>query len=102
VRFIVLKSVVQEIESNLSATGGKSGVVKFRLAKDLLSRCDVEQVPASLAALSVDEQLLRYTKETHGVLATNDRVLRTRARLLGLPVLTLRGRKRICLEGTIT
>jgi rRNA-processing protein FCF1 len=92
VKFILLQSVVQEIEA-------KGNQKKFRITKALFERCTIEKVNESLSKLSVDDQLLEYTIATKGVLATNDRELRRKARKRGVPVLFLRGKKRLVLEG---
>jgi len=101
VRFVVLASVVQEIESRMSGPSHKGGVTKFRVAKDLLNRCEVITLDSRPERLSVDDQLLQYAPSVRGAIATNDRQLRTRARSLGIPVFTLRAKKRVMLEGSI-
>ena len=59
------------------------------------------KVPESLAAMPVDDQLLEYAVSVKGALATNDRELRMRARERRVPVLLLRGKKRVALEGSV-
>ena len=63
--FILLQSVVQEIEVKADETN-------FRVAKALFDRCSIEEVNPSLNRLSVDDQLLEYTISIDGILATND------------------------------
>jgi rRNA-processing protein FCF1 len=92
-KFILLQSVVQEIEV-------KADEKNFRVAKALFDRCSIEEVSSSLNMLPVDDQLLEYTISINGILATNDRELRRKARKKGVPVLFLRGKKRLVLEGT--
>ena len=92
--FILLKSVVQEIESRASDK-------KFRMTKALFDRCSIEEVSSSMNKLSVDDQILEYTISMNGILATNDKELRRKARKKGVPVLFLRGKKRLVLEGIV-
>lgn len=101
VRFVVLTSVVQEIESKLSGLSHRGGATKFRVAKGLLNRCEVIASDSQPEGLSVDDQILRYASSVRGAIATNDRQLRTRARDLGIQVFTLRAKKRVMLEGSI-
>ena len=91
-KFVLLQSVVEEIEE-------KGDHKKFRIAKSLFDRCDIEDVSESMSKLAVDDQLLEYTISRNGVLATNDKELRRKARKKGVPVLFLRGKKRLELEG---
>jgi len=56
---------------------------------------------ASYRKLPVDDQLLEYTISVKGVLATNDRELRARARNRRISVLIMRGKKKLELVGTV-
>ena len=92
--FVLLQSVVQEIELRASDK-------KFQITKALFDRCSIEEVNSSMNKLSVDDQLLEYTISMNGILATNDKELRRKARKKGVPVLFLRGKKRLVLEGIV-
>lgn len=94
VELIVLKSVVNEIRMNLDDKG-------FKIAAELVKRCTIKEVENSMQRLSVDEQLLEYSASVNGILATNDRDLRVKARSRGIPVIFLRSKKRIDLDGTV-
>ena len=98
--FILLDSVVEEIKSNLEEAS-RTEVGMFRVALDLVERCTVVRVAEVKKSSPVDDQLLEYTKSVKGVLATNDRELREKARSQGIPVLLLRGKKYLELEGSI-
>ncbi len=100
VEFVVLKSVLREIETK-ARLESTSGDAKFRVAGDLAKRCRPADVSPVVAGLPVDDQLLEYTVSVKGVLATNDRKLRERARERGVPVLLMRGKKRLALEGSV-
>jgi len=101
VEFVLLESTVKEIEVKGGLGAGKTKAHVFRIAKDLIQRCKVVKVPESLTAMPVDDQLLEYAISIKGVLATNDRELRMKARERGIPVLLLRGKKRVVLEGSV-
>ncbi len=101
VHFIVLESVVNEINSRVSSSL-KSRSRIFNVAKDLLKQCEIVSVAPSLAQLPVDEQLLEYAAVTGAVLATNDQQLRRRARERGVPVLILRSKKYLLLDGNVS
>ncbi len=100
VRFLVLESVVNEIKSQISSSSRRRASI-FRVAQDLLRRCEIVHMAPTLAHLSVDEQLLEYAAATGALLATNDQELRERARAKGIPVLTLRDRSRLFLDGNV-
>lgn len=99
VEFILLTSVIREIETR-TRSGNIPAESKFRIAGDLAKRCKTVDVSPRFAGLPVDDQLLEYTASIKGVLATNDRRLRERARERGLPVLLMRSKKRLALEGS--
>ncbi|MHA1587922.1 MAG: type II toxin-antitoxin system VapC family toxin [Candidatus Thorarchaeota archaeon] len=101
VEFVLLESTVKEIELKGGPSAGKTEAKVFRIAKELIQRCTVVKVPESLAAMPVDDQLLEYAVSAKGALATNDRELRMRARKRRVPVLLLRGKKRVALEGSV-
>ncbi len=101
VEFVLLESTVREIDLKGGLGAGKTDAKVFRIAKDLIQRCTVVKVPESSTAMPVDDQLLEYAISVKGALATNDRELRTRARECRVPVLLLRGKKRVVLEGSV-
>jgi len=101
VEFVLLESTVKEIELKGGLGAGKTDAKVFRIAKDFIQRCIVVKVPDALTVMPVDDQLLEYAILVKGALATNDRELRTRARERRVPVLLLRGKKRVVLEGSV-
>ena len=98
--FVLLDSVLDEITTKLERAT-KTEVRMFRIALDLAERCTLVKVDASTKAKPVDDQLLEYTKSVGGVLATNDRELREKAKSLGVPVLILRGKNHLELKGSV-
>ncbi|MFX0106969.1 MAG: PIN domain-containing protein [Candidatus Hodarchaeota archaeon] len=101
VEFILLSSILQEIREKIEASPQSKEMRQFRVALDLSRHCRLVEVDHSLSKLSVDDQLLEYVMSVSGVLATNDRELRSRARAQGVPVIFLRGKKRLAIEGNI-
>ncbi len=100
VEFFLLDSVIEEIKSKLERAS-RSEARMFRVALDLSERCTIVSADASLKGNPVDDQLLEFTKSVEGVLATNDRELRVRASSQGTPVLLLRGKTHLELEGSV-
>jgi uncharacterized protein len=100
VEFIVLRSVIQELEKKLD-TVARTEKFKFRIALDLVNRCTIIEPEEFPSSSSVDDQVLEYAIATNGVLATNDRGLRERCIQKGVPVIFLRGKKRLELIGTV-
>ncbi|NHI83154.1 MAG: nucleotide-binding protein [Candidatus Thorarchaeota archaeon] len=96
--FILLSSVLDEIEA-LGEGKGLTNRRIFGIARRLAERCTVIESP--FPELPVDLQLLMYATSIKGILATNDRELRASARKQGIPVLYLRAKKHLSLEGLI-
>ncbi len=100
IEFIVLESVVRELERNLEAAV-RTERFKFRTALDFVERCTVVKLDDVSRAKPVDDQVLEYACSVSGVVATNDKDLREQSLARGVPVLFLRGKKRLELQGTI-
>jgi hypothetical protein len=100
IEFILLTSVLQEIRKRTKLGVGPRDA-KFLIASDLAKRCRTVSIDSSMVGLPVDDQLLGYTMSIKGILGTNDRRLRERARERGLPVLLMRGKTRLVLEGSV-
>ncbi|MDH4212523.1 MAG: nucleotide-binding protein [Candidatus Thorarchaeota archaeon] len=98
VEFIVLDSVVVELERNLKTVTGKEESW-FKIALDLVERCKVVKTVDTQQSVPVDERILQYAKSSKGVIATNDKGLKERAISQGTPVLYLRSKKRLQLIG---
>lgn len=100
IEFVVLESVVRELERNLEAAV-RTEKFKFRIALDFVERCTLVGSDELSRTRPVDDQVLDHAYSVNGVVATNDGELRERARERGVPVLFLRGKKRLELQGTI-
>ena len=101
VEFQVLETVVEETTRRFARPRNARERRAFDVARNLLQRCTIVEVPDSLRHLPVDDQILAYAQQTRGIIATNDRDLRRRARQRRIPVLFLRGGKRIELDGFV-
>lgn len=99
VEFIVLDVILKEIEIRLSKPRGKTEEKKFRIAMDLVGRCRTVTLESDDQDVPVDTILIEYTASIGGILATNDRNLKKKARSRGIPVLMMRGKKTLGLEG---
>ncbi|MHA2003013.1 MAG: type II toxin-antitoxin system VapC family toxin [Candidatus Thorarchaeota archaeon] len=100
VEFVILRSVLNEI-NKLAETARGSNKRAFRIALELAENCKIVDVQDPISEMAVDDQLIEHTAQVGGVLATNDKELRARARDRGIPVLLLRGKKRLVLEGEV-
>ncbi|MGV9102536.1 MAG: PIN domain-containing protein [Promethearchaeia archaeon] len=99
--FIVLDSVVAEVERKVSKATGSKEKRLLRVTTELMKRCRMVEVEDDMAGMPVDDQVLEYAKKVSGVIATNDKELRAKARKFEIPLLILRGRKRVVVEGLI-
>ncbi len=100
--FVMLSSALDELERKIQMADNKTEVRHFRIAKELAKRCKVVEPSQEVMNLPVDDQILAYTQSVKGVLATNDKDLKARARSNGIPILFLRGMKYLALDGYIT
>lgn len=100
VEFVALKSVIQELERNLEGAV-LTEKYKFRIALDFVERCTIIGLDEQTSAKPVDDQVLDYALSVNGIVATNDKELRQKSLEQGVPVLYMRGKKRLELQGTI-
>ncbi len=99
--YVLLSTAESELNQKLEMAPTTTEKRKFLIAKELIDRCRVVKVDETIGKLPVDDQLLEYTISVKGVLATNDRELRARARNRRIPVLIMRGKKKLELVGTV-
>ena len=99
--FIILSTALEELERKLSSASSKTEERHFRVARSLVERCRIVGPEGLPHADTIDNQLLEYAKNIKGVLATNDRALRKKAREEGVPVLLLRSKKQLALDGSV-
>ncbi|MDF1539542.1 MAG: nucleotide-binding protein [Candidatus Thorarchaeota archaeon] len=100
--FVMLSSALDELEMKIQMADNKTEVRHFRIAKELAKRCRVIETREEAIRQPVDDQILDYAQSVKGVIATNDKELKNRARSNGIPVLILRGMKYLALDGYIT
>ena len=99
--FVLLSTAESELNEKLEMAPTTTEKRKFLIAKELIDRCRVVTVDESIGTLPVDDQLLEYAISVKGVLATNDKELRIRAKNRRIPVLLMRGKKKLELVGTV-
>lgn len=99
IEFVLLDSVLDEIDAKIENSEDRMELRMFRIARDMSDKCKI--VSSEGLSGSVDDQLLEYAGKVNGILATNDKELKTRARNAKIPVLLLRGRKHLTLEGIV-
>ena len=100
--FVLLSSTLDELEQKLQSATNKTEIRHFKIAKELAKRCRIVETDEESMKLPVDDQVLAYAQSVRGVLATNDKELRVRAKSNGVPVLILRGMKYLVLEGYVS
>jgi len=96
VQFIVIRPIREEIE-RLSRRSSQLGR-KAKFALKLLDKCRQVDDEIDLSE-SVDDALISYAKRRKVVVATTDMELRRKLRDINVPVIYLRGRSRLELEG---
>ncbi len=100
-QFVVLAGSLEEVEKKLQQATKVKEKRKFRMARELATRCEIVEPDKRIASQPVDDQILEYATSVSGVIATNDRALRQRAIRNNIPVIYLRGKKRLSLEGIV-
>jgi rRNA-processing protein FCF1 len=98
-RLVVPRCVVEELE-RLEAQGRLLERRRARFALSFIKGLGMEVVD-SPPSRGVDEALAQGALSHRWVVATNDRGLKSKLRRLGVPVICLRGGKKLALEGDL-
>ena len=96
VDFIVPSAVKSEL-TGLSARGGE-GAAEASLALQLASRCRVVEVTLETNE-TVDDAIVKASQKLGAVVATNDIELKNRLKLLKVPVVYLRDKSKLEVDG---
>lgn len=96
---VVLDKVLEELEK-LAGKGGEGGRLA-RAALNFVKQKGFKICPSGAGGVGVDDAILEYAKREHCVVATNDNVLRRRLRKAGVPVIYLRQKSHLCVDGEI-
>ena len=96
VDFIVPSAVKSELTA-LSTRGGE-GAAEASLALQLASRCRVVEVTLE-ANETVDDAIVKASQKLGAVVATNDIELKNRLKLLKVPVVYLRNKSKLEVDG---
>jgi rRNA-processing protein FCF1 len=96
---VVLSSTLSEVRG-LAESDSPKERKQALLALKLAERCHVVPVEKGVGE-SYDDVIVRVAAEWKSSVATNDRELRKRLRGLGLPVIFLRQKRRLMLEGAV-
>ena len=96
VDFIVPSSVKQEL-TEISSRGGE-GAPEASLALQLASRCRVVEVTLQ-SIETVDDAIVKAAQKLGAVVATNDIELKKRLRSINVPVVYLREKSKLEVEG---
>jgi len=96
VDFIVPSAVKSELTS-LSTRGGE-GAAEASLALQLASRCRVVEVTLETNE-TVDDAIVKASQKLGAVVATNDIELKNRLKLLKVPVVYLRDKSKLEVDG---
>lgn len=96
---IILPPTLDELR-RLAEEGGPKRRKQATLALQFARRCRRVEVVKANRELH-DDVLVRVASETGGYVATNDRALRRRLRDVGIPVIYLRQRSRLAVDGPV-
>lgn len=92
---VVPREVKEELSGIAHQRGRRGAAARFGLT--LAGRCTEESLDGG-GDMTVDDRIARYARVHECVVATSDRELRRTLLRDGVPVLTLRGPRRITLE----
>ena len=98
-RLVAPRAVIEEL-NRLTSQGRPIEKRRARFALNLMRTWGVEVVE-SPSCVRVDDAILECALKRGCVVATNDVELKSRLRKLGVPVVYLRGGKRLALEGEL-
>jgi rRNA-processing protein FCF1 len=96
---ILLSTTLQELQS-MAEKGSPSTRRKASLALSLAQKCRQIKVERKTGETN-DDVILRIAVEWNSPVATNDRELRGKLRAKNIPVIFLRGKRRLELEGKL-
>jgi rRNA-processing protein FCF1 len=96
---IMLSTTLQELET-MNETGSPVKRRQASLALSLAKKCRLVQVERKMGETS-DDVIFRVAVEWNSPVATNDRELRRKLRAKNIPVIFLRGKARLELEGVL-
>jgi len=96
---ILLSTTYQELQK-MAAKGSPSRRKQALLALKLAEKCRLVSIEKEEGETN-DDVILRIAAEWKSPVATNDRELRRKLRNRGLPVIFLRGKSRLELEGAL-
>jgi hypothetical protein len=96
----ILLSVTQREILTMTKKGSPKMRRHASLALELAQRCKIVQVEQG-ANESHDDVIVRVAQKWKCPVATNDRALRKKLRAEGLPVIFLRGKKHLWIEGAL-
>jgi rRNA-processing protein FCF1 len=96
---ILLSSTRRELQGLVESDSPKERKEAL-FALKLAEKCHIIPVEKSVGE-TFDDVIVRVAAELKSPVATNDRELRRRVRTLGLPVIFLRQKRRLILEGAV-
>jgi len=94
---LVVPSAVKGELTQISARGGE-GAAEASLALQLASRCRVVEVTLAPGE-NVDDAIIRASQKLRAVVATNDIELKKKLRDINIPVVYLRDKSKLEVEG---
>jgi hypothetical protein len=97
---ILLSSTFQELRS-MAEKGSSKRRKQASLALELAEKCRLINIEKETGETN-DDVILRIATQWKSPVATNDRELRRRLRAQDIPVIFLRGKSRLELEGTLS
>jgi rRNA-processing protein FCF1 len=90
-RLVVPSAVVQELQILAKRTTGQK---KAAAALKLVSKLDT----IDMAVDSADEACIKIAEKVHGIVVTNDMALREQLKNRSIPVIFLRGKKKLAMD----
>jgi len=96
---VVLDCVLDELR-RLAEKGGRKGKLA-EAALAFVEKGRFRVCPPGVEGEGVDDLILKYASKERCIVATNDAVLRKRLRQIGVPVIYLRQKNRLILDGEI-
>lgn len=91
IEYFVTEGVLRELEEHAKEKGnrGTSAKLTLNLLKDLIERKRLKRIVEPLDyTYSVDDALIKVSKDMNGILLTQDKELRKKAKIEGLKTIT--------------
>ncbi len=97
-RLLTFPAIIEELKKLGTKKDSVIWKKRIQMALKITEKCEIHD-DSPLPKESIDEFILRIAKEKNRIVATNDKVLKKKLKSHGVPIIYLRQKKYLILEG---